>query len=418
MDEPTTGTRTLHDFPSPAPDVPTQPGIPGVPGVPHADPDGTIGLPPEKPIVIEQPEPEPKRSFGFGQLIAAATVSAVVSAGVAIPVARSSAPDPGTTVVPSDAQDASGQDSEPLVIEPGESLVSVIAAQVMPSVVRIDATSGGARGSIGSGVIYREDGHIITNAHVVEGRSNFRVTLPDGTELDAVLVGADASSDLAVLKVDRTDLPAIPLAPELPDVGETAVAIGSPFGLDGSVTAGVVSAVNRQITLGSGVLVDAIQTDAAINSGNSGGALVNGRGELIGINTAIFTQSGDSAGIGFAVPVSTVRNVVDQLIDTGTVKQAFLGIRGQTIDPEVARVYNLGTEEGVVVVEVTPGAPAAEAGLVQGDLIVGIDGEAISTMAELLAALQRSEPGQTVTLDVLRNETTIQLEVTLGERTT
>lgn len=359
------------------------------------------------PRVIEQP-PAPKapRTFGVRQLVTTAVLSAVVAAGVSIPVARSTARDAAPTSVA----------GAPITFDPGTSLVSAIAGQVSGSVVRIDATSGRGE-AIGSGVIYRADGYVLTNAHVVAGGTQFTVTLPDGNPIDAELVGSDASTDVAVLKVDATGLPVIALAEGLPVVGETAIAIGSPFGLDGSVTAGIVSALNRQITTQGGVLVDAIQTDAAINSGNSGGALVNGRGELMGINTAILTNTGDNAGIGFAIPISTARNVADQLIGSGTVEHAYLGIRGQTIDPTIAAQYNIGTDKGVVIVDVDAATPAEAGGLLARDLIVGLDDEAIDSMADLLSALQRRKAGDVITLDIIRGGEHQTLTITLGSRT-
>ncbi|MFT5224001.1 MAG: S1-C subfamily serine protease, partial [Glaciecola sp.] len=365
------------------------------------------------PLVIEQPEapPTPVRGFGLRHLLGTAVLSATVAAVVAVPVARTTAQD----AIAASTTSAAGT-STPITFESGDSLVAAIAASVSPSVVRIDAASNRG-GAIGSGVIYRTDGYVLTNAHVVEGAATFQVTLPDGTELPATLVGADAGSDIAVLQVASQNLPVIAFAESLPSVGETAIAIGSPFGLDGSVTAGVISAVNRQVSTQGGVIGDALQTDAAINSGNSGGALVNSRGELIGINTAILTNTGGNAGIGFAIPVSTARNVADQLINSGTVQQAYLGIRGQTIGPDIAATYDIAADAGVIIAQVDVGTPAEAAGLLQGDLIVGVDGETIDSMADLLAALQRRAPGDVVVLDIMRDRAGSQITVTLGSRT-
>ncbi len=414
MDLRTPDTPTDHDRPeNPYATLPPQRPLYGPlappPPAPPASPAGAAS----DPSSPEAPGEAPTTGFGWKHLVGAGLVAAVVSTAVAVPVTQQLARDVATQAA---SEAVAGTGPTPITFEPGESLVAAIAAQVSPSVVRIDAA--GLRGSgLGSGVIYRADGHVLTNAHVVSGGQQFQVTFPDGTTHEAELVGADPTTDIAVLKVDAEGLPVVPLADAMPAVGETAVAIGSPFGLDGSVTAGVVSALNRQITTQGGTLVDAIQTDAAINSGNSGGALVNGRGELIGINTAILSRSGGNNGIGFAVPISTARNVADQLIDSGTVKQAFLGIRGQTVEPDVAALYDLGADEGVVLVQVDEGTPAEQAGLRRGDIVVGFDGEAVASMADLLVALQRSQPGDVVTLDVVRNRERIQLEVELGEVT-
>jgi S1-C subfamily serine protease len=304
----------------------------------------------------------------------------------------------------------------PLPGASGGSIVATIAQRLTPSVVRIDV-QGTSNGS-GSGVVLDATGRILTNAHVVEGAQSISVLTPDGQRLTGTLVGLDAATDIAVISVDATDLPVPSYATSEPDVGELAVAIGSPFGLDGSVTAGIISGLGRSLNSEVAPLLDLIQTDAAINPGNSGGALVNGAGEVIGINTAILSASGANDGVGFAVPVATALSVADDLIVHGEVRAGFLGIEGRSIDAEVARLYELATEFGAVVITVQPGSPAAIAGLQEGDVITAFDGEQIDTMLDLATIVRRRDPGETVTLTVMRDNTERQLPLTLGTRPT
>ena len=308
------------------------------------------------------------------------------------------------------------------------SVVPAVAQAVTPSVVRIDILTDEGEGlervtrsvGLGSGVIYRSDGFIITNNHVVEDADGFRVRFSSGDAIDAELVGTDPLTDLAVLRVDRTGLPAINIREEAVVVGETAIAIGSPFGLDASVTAGVVSALNRDIQVPDGetalVIPAVIQTDAAINPGNSGGALVDANGQLIGINTAILTGSGGSQGVGFAIPSPQAIASADELIAVGFVRHPFLGISGVDVSPEVAARFGLETREGAVVDSVQPGSGAADAGLEANDIIVALDGEPIRSMSDLVVTLRDYDPGDTVTLDILRDGDELRVDVTLGER--
>ncbi len=302
---------------------------------------------------------------------------------------------------------------EPLPGSSDGSQVAAIAQRVSPSVVRINARAGS-----GSGVVLDSDGHILTNAHVVGGAGAVEVLTPDGDTLEGEVIGADATSDIAVIRVDRSDLAVPDFATTEPQIGELAVAIGSPFGLDGSVTSGIVSGLGRTLTGQGTVLTDLIQTDAAINPGNSGGALVNSAGEVIGINTAIISRGGANDGIGFAVPSSTARDVAADLIEFGEVRAGYIGIEGQTVDPEIARLYDLSVDAGAVVARVQQGSPADEAGLQQGDIIVSLDGEQIESMAALASTVQRLEPDTTVTLGIVRQGEELDVELTLGERPT
>ncbi|MDX1620775.1 MAG: trypsin-like peptidase domain-containing protein [Nitriliruptorales bacterium] len=370
---------------------------------------------PDSPPPVEPPAtdattvPEPKARLGWRQYVAVGAVAAAASAAVAVPLTLDS-----NTRAVAPASQGDPQDST-VDAEAGESLTAAIAAQVGPSVVRLDVSGQRGSGS-GSGVIYTSDGYVITNAHVVAPAGNagrVSVTLPDGQRLPAEVVGADPTSDIAVVKVEATDLPVPAFSEGEPAVGEAAIAIGSPFGLDGSVTAGVVSALNRTVNAANSPLVDMIQTDAAINPGNSGGALVNGQGQVMGINTAIFSAGGGNDGIGFAIPIDTARSIVDQLIETGEVQHAFLGVQGQTVDPEVAELYGLPVAEGAVIAHVAPGTPAEEAGLNRGDIVVAVSGTEIESMEELAGVIRRHQPGDVVELIVIRNGEETELQVTL-----
>jgi S1-C subfamily serine protease len=297
---------------------------------------------------------------------------------------------------------------------PDGSVLSVaeIADLVAPSVAAVEvAQATGARGQ-GSAVIVGSDGLLVTNNHVIDGAATITVLLADGSRYTAQLVGSDPTSDLAVLTIQAEDLPAATLATEPPRVGETTVAIGSPFGLEGSVTSGVVSALGRTLAAPTGSLTGLIQTDAAINPGNSGGALVNDRGELIGINTAIISGSGTSGGVGFAVPAATVQQVSEQLIATGRVERAVLGVSGQDIDPSVAAAYGLDT--GALLIGVEPGSGADQAGLQAGDIITAIDGTPITSMGELTVAIRDKAPGDVIEVSGLRNGEPFTVEVELG----
>lgn len=310
-------------------------------------------------------------------------------------------------------------------------VVPAVAEAVTPSVVRIDVSAGGTgpigNGAIGSGVIYRSDGYILTNHHVVqpalENDLDVTVRLASGDVVEAEIVGSDELNDLAVVRIDRDGLPAVSLrsSDEPLQVGETVVAIGSPFGLDASVTAGIISALNREIRVdeqfGAGLVIPSvIQTDAAINPGNSGGALVDDQGRLIGINTAILTRSGASQGVGFAVSVEQAISSADQLIADGFVRHPLLGVTGVDVTPEVADQFGLAASRGAVIESVQPDTGAADADLRPGDIIVAVDGEPLATMSQLVAEVRARAPGDVVVLTVVRAGEEIEVAVTLSER--
>ena len=270
--------------------------------------------------------------------------------------------------------------------------------------------------SLGSGVIVSNDGYILTNNHVIEGADDIQLVLADGRRMRASVRGSDPESDLAVLKTEGTDLPAITFAnPEKIQVGDGVLAIGSPFGISNSVTHGIVSALGRN-HLGINRFEDFIQTDAAVNPGNSGGALVDTSGNLIGINSAIYSQSGGSQGIGFAIPVSIAKTVLEQIIKDGEVTRGWLGIEPQELTPELASTLALPGADGVLIRAVLKSGPADRAGVQARDVVLEIDGKATHDVTSLLAQIAALTPGTQTRLKVLRERKSVEVEVTVGKR--
>lgn len=300
------------------------------------------------------------------------------------------------------------------------------------SVVLINTNVGA-----GSGWVYDTEGHIITNNHVIEDVNWITVTFQSGTVLPATLIGRDPYSDMAVIKITPRDEPLLPLDIATSGdllVGETVIAIGNPFGLDNTMTAGIISATGRQMsTVNNYAIVDVIQTDAAINPGNSGGPLLNTRGQVVGMNTAIISNSNDFSGIGFAIPSDTVTREVNDLIETGSYGHPWLGISGNNLFPEFAEAMGLdNSTKGTLVVEIIVDGPADQAGLlpstdpfivggvtypVGGDVIIGVEGKIMETFYELQVYLTRNtKPGETVTMTVIRDGEVIEVPFTLGTR--
>ena len=267
----------------------------------------------------------------------------------------------------------------------------------------------------GSGFIVDSSGYIVTNHHVIEGATGITVMLDDGREFKARLIGSDNKTDLAVLKVD-TDraLPEIPLGDsDSLNVGHWVVAIGSPFDFGQTVTAGIVSAKSRNI--GAGIYDDFIQTDAAINPGNSGGPLVDLYGNVVGVNTAIYTESGGSMGIGFAIPVNQAREVIQTLMDYGEIVRGWLGVGIGTVDEDVQKELDLIVSYGVLVVEVYPGHPAARAGLKRGDVIISFDGSRVDSVKELQSIVAHTPVGETVDAVIIRDDREKDVEIRVGK---
>lgn len=426
--------------------------------------------PPEPPREHFPLEPTPSRYGGLlrrtAPLLAAALVGGGIAAGVAVAVGDDD--DAGSPVAAEVAPSASPAPANPLVdgdddIQPaataatafddtpaGELTVQAIYKNAGPGVVAIQATSevsgqdpfgfggGQTQQALGSGFVIDKAGHIVTNFHVVEGATEVQVVFSDNEKpVTARVLGSDASTDLAVLKVDvdANALTPLPLGDsDTVEVGDTAIAIGNPFGLERTVTRGIVSAVQREIQAPDGFAIDhVIQTDAAINRGNSGGPLLNGRGEVIGVNSQIQTGglSDGNVGIGFAVPVNTVKDVADQIIKDGKVERAYLGVTLTPITDDLRETVRVPVDSGVLVGEVTPDGPAARAGLrggdrsvtingqtyvIGGDIITAVDGEPVETSDDVVAAIRDRKPGDSVTLEINRDGSTQTLTVELGRR--
>jgi putative serine protease PepD len=275
---------------------------------------------------------------------------------------------------------------------------------------------------IGSGFIIDDTGHVLTNFHVVQGARQLDVALSDKSHYPARVIGADPVNDVALLKIDPKGkkLPTVPLGDSSKlQVGQHVLAIGNPFGLQGTLTAGVVSALGRTIRDEGGQLIeDLIQTDASINHGNSGGPLLNTRGEVIGINSAMFTPSaqGGSVGINFAIPINTAKQISEELLTAGRVRRAWLGIASRDVDSYLAYNLDLPTDEGVYIARIVSGSPADRAGLQRGDIIVAVEERAVTSRAELNAVLAKSRPGDRVTLSVYRGRRQVKIPIILGER--
>lgn len=275
---------------------------------------------------------------------------------------------------------------------------------------------------LGSGIIVSANGYILTNNHVVEKASKLEVTLSDGRDFTAKLIGADPQTDVAVIKIDSSDLPTMPFAnSEAARVGDLCFAIGNPFGQDHTVTMGIVSAKGRTLERGT-YIQNFIQTDASINPGNSGGALINADGRLIGMNTMILTGGssmggeGGNVGIGFAVPSNMAKQVMDQIIKTGKVSRGYMGVSLENLTPDLATAFGMKEAKGAVVADITPGAPGAKAGLKSMDVITAINGKKVEGSDDLTMDVISHQPGETVTLDVVRDGKPITVQVTLAAR--
>ena len=270
--------------------------------------------------------------------------------------------------------------------------------------------------SLGSGVIVGASGFILTNHHVIEAADGIEIALSDGRKLAAKVVGTDPETDLAVLKVATSDLPAMTFGqPDAIRVGDVVLAIGNPFGVGQTVTMGIVSGLGRS-HVGLSTFENYIQTDAAINPGNSGGALVDTSGNLVGINTAIYSRNGGSMGIGFAIPVSLAKEVMDQIIATGTVTRGWIGVEMQELTPELAESFKLDSTDGTLIAGVIRDSPAEQAGIRPGDILTAVEGKHVtdsSSMLNLIAALQ---PGKRAALTVVRNGKSLQISVLVGKR--
>ena len=375
---------------------------------------------------------QPRRSRPGATAVAALVAATVLGAGGAAVVTASLMHDSGNTVTREVTVSSSSS-------TPAASVTSVrgVYQRAQNSVVTIHVNTTSELGqqgeAQGSGFVYDRSGHVITNDHVVDGASSVRVEFPNGGTYSATVVGTDPTTDLAVLKVDAPTDVLSPLSlgdSSALSVGDPVVAIGSPFGLDNTVTLGIVSALHRSMDAPNGFTInDSIQTDAAINHGNSGGPLLNLRGQVVGVNAQIESDSGDNAGIGFAIPSNTVKSIADQLIQTGNVKHAYLGVSITPISASTAS--QAGVTAGVAITKIEPGEPAEKANLeaatgqedvngvpvpTGGDVITAIDGHSVTSAAELQSEIDAHKPGDKVQLSVTRDGTSRTVTVTLGTK--
>jgi S1-C subfamily serine protease len=396
----------------PAPPAPPTTWTPAPPTAPLAAPPGGGvpsggGLPPSGPTDWGgAPTPPPERHMAHAAtrrthpmlrvLVALFIVAGLFGLGFGV---RSLVKNEKTTIVASGVNQA-GVSTTAVTIDPGSEPVAYVAAVVSPSVVQIETAEG-----LGSGVVY-DNGLIMTNAHVVGTSTTVTVRNASGSAYKGDVLGADTGTDIAVVRVDGLEAPAAKLSADTPHVGQIAVAVGSPYGLSQTVTSGIVSAVNRPVDNDKGVVVNMIQTDASINPGNSGGALANRTGEIMGINTSIFSQTGENTGIGFAIPIATAKSAADKLVNGQSVARASLGINGPSTNPN--------GDAGAYVQSVTSGGAADKAGIKKGDTIVSVDGTPIRSFDELRGTISAYSPGQSVSIQVLRNGATVNVQVTLG----
>ena len=373
--------------------------------------------------------------------IGALLVAAVLGGGVAVGIDRAVGDEGGTTVI---REVAAGTAESTAFRNGGGKTISDIYASAKRGVVQVLATSVsdnpffGAQQArvLGSGFVIDKSGHVVTNYHVIEGASKVEVSFSGNDEMPATVVGKDPSTDIAVLRIKGAEGRALtPLElgnSDVVRVGDAVVAIGNPFGLERTVTAGIISALQREITAPNGFAIDrVIQTDAAINHGNSGGPLLNADGRVIGVNSQIESGSGGNVGISFAVPINTVKDVVSQLLEHGKVDHAYIGVEMATVTSELAANVRLPVDQGVLIQRVRPDSPAAQAGLrggttqvvvdgesylVGGDVITKADGQAIESAEQLRSVVTSKQPGDEIALEVHRQNETTEVTVKLGRQ--
>ncbi len=352
-----------------------------------------------EPIPRYSPPPPPRKRGPSVSTIVAGILAALLLVTGGFLASELTQEEPTQTETTTSTQNAP---AGPVSVRANEP-VAEVAKALLPSVVQLETGGGG----LGSGVVYKDGGLILTAAHVVEGDTEVVVRLSDGRRVDGRVLGTDPHTDIAVIDAEADDLQAATLAVDVPlEVGQTAIAIGSPFGLDSTVTAGIVSAVGRTLQTQNGGAVSTVQTDAPINPGNSGGALVDRTGRVIGINDAILSGGGDNAGIGFAIPIDTAFQVAEALEEGETPTIGFLG---------VTPTDGTGGRPGALVTSVVEGSGAAEAGIQDGDLIVRYQSEPVESAADLIATIRATQPGTTATIEIVRDGQSQELTVDIGE---
>jgi S1-C subfamily serine protease len=374
--------------------------------------------------------------------IGALLVAGVLGGGVAVGIDKAVGDEGATTVI---REVTAGTAESTAFSSPSGRTISDIYGSAKRGVIQVLATSVTSDNpffgsqptrALGSGFVIDKAGHVVTNYHVIEGASKVEVSFSGNDEMPATVIGRDPSTDIAVLRIKRAQGRALtPLElgnSDVVRVGDAVVAIGNPFGLERTVTAGIVSALQREITAPNGFAIDrVIQTDAAINHGNSGGPLLNADGRVIGVNSQIETESGGNVGIGFAVPINTVKDVVSQLLESGKVDHAYIGVEMATITRELASNVRLPVDQGVLIQRVRTDSPAAQAGLrggttqvvvdgesylVGGDVITKADGQPIESAEQLRSVVTSKEPGDEIALEIRRQNETKEVTVKLGRQ--
>lgn len=372
--------------------------------------------------------------------------AALLGGGAAVGIGAAIDSDGGTTTVLNTVEGGDTGGRSARITANGSDAMSVqdIYSQAGPGVIQVTSTSVGqevpffgsqSRTSLGSGFVIDKSGHIVTNFHVIDGADEVEVNFSGDDRVPATVVGSDPSTDLAVLKIGAQARALTPLPLGNSDavrVGDAVVAIGNPFGLERTVTSGIVSALQREITAPNGYTIDkVVQTDAPINRGNSGGPLLDARGRVIGVNSQIESESGGSVGIGFAVPINTVKEVVSQILESGKVEHAYLGVQMQAIDQNLSETLRVPVDEGVLIVGVVDGSPADEAGLqggnqqvivggtsyvLGGDIVTKADNAPVATPDDLRRIIMEKDPGEAMTLEIHRGDSRRTVSVTLGRQ--
>ena len=357
--------------------------------------------------------PEPVTRPRPGYLRAAVLTAAIIFTATGCTGSQAPATtSPGTSSTT--GQGSQGTQAAGAPPPPAAADIPTIIQNVQPSVVTIFT-----KGGLGSGVVYAADGLILTNEHVVRGNTNVEVGFADGQRVPGKVRATDAISDLALVEAERKDLPAAKFQQDLPRIGELAIVIGSPLGFENTATAGIISGLHRQIpgsAAKSQSLVDLIQTDAPISPGNSGGAVVNSRGEVVGISEAYIPPQSGAVALGFAIPAATAVRVAEQLLKDGKADPSFMGLSPADITPQIAEQLHLPDTNGVLVLSTVNKGPADQGGLRPGDVLISLEGQKLNAPEDLLAALRNKTPGQTVNIEYRRDTDTRETKVTLSER--